>query len=71
MSGVVYDPALLTDASRRVWTRAEARAALGLSRKALDHMTRAANIPYAKRGPGDYVYDAAAILTALAAEAAL
>jgi hypothetical protein len=69
MSGVVYDPALLTDPTRRAWTRVEARAALGLSRKALDHLTRAAGIPYAKRGPGDCLFDAAAILAAIAAEA--
>jgi predicted site-specific integrase-resolvase len=66
---VVYDPALLTDLSRRVWTRAEACAALGVSRKALHRITRDARVPYAKRGPGEYLFDAAAILAALAAEA--
>jgi hypothetical protein len=66
---VVYDPTLLTDPSRRVWTRAEARVALGVSRGTFNRIACVACVPYAKRGPGDYIFDAAAILAAVAAEA--
>ena len=65
----ILDPSLLTDPTRRTWTRREARSALGISRSAFEHLTRAGRIPYAKRGPGDYVFDADAILSALAAQA--
>ena len=67
--GVVYDEALLTNPSRHTWTRSEACRALGISRAAFGRIAHDARIHYAKRGRGDYIFDARAILAALASEA--
>ena len=62
-----YDEALLTDPTRDVWTRAELRKAIPIGVTPLNRVLSRAGVRYAKRGPGDYVYDRGDVLAALQA----